>query len=122
MGHFGQAAQCLDPQSLHVDLFVRWIERAALDPAVTCLGILDQVVLVGVGRSGEPVSLQDRLPVPLDEAQIAAGPPVVSVGDDIKGGGVGAGTRIWIVLEPWYERGALRDLVRDLAIIALKFL
>src|SRR5262249_9191337 len=101
---------------------MRGIKRAAFNPAMTYFGILDQVILISVGRRCEPVSFQDRLPVPLDEIQIAAGPPVVRLTDDIQRSGVGARPRVRIVLEPRNQRRALRNLVRDLSILPLKFL
>src|SRR5215470_3889124 len=101
---------------------MRGIERAALDPSMAHARILNKPIAVTVRRGCEPVRFQDRLPVLLDETDIAAGPKVVPMSDDIQRCRVGAGPRIWIILEPGDERRALRNLMRYFAVFTLKLL
>ena len=71
-GQLLDAAQRLDPETLHVNLFVRRVERAALDPAVAEARVLDEAVAVRVGRRREAVGFEDRLPVGAQEFEVAA--------------------------------------------------
>src|SRR5438034_2439339 len=75
LGQARYASERLDPKALHVDLFVRRIERAAFHPAVPEVSVLDQTISIGVTRGCESISLHDRVPVFLYECQVAARSP-----------------------------------------------
>ena len=120
-GHLGKAARRLDPETLQVDLLVRWRERTAFHPAVADAAVVDKAVAVGVRCGGEGVGLDDGRPVLLEIGAIASCAPEIGVGDDIERRRIGARPCIRKVAEPRHERGALRNLVRDLAILTLEF-
>ena len=61
--HLFEAAQRLDPEALHVNLFVRRVERAALDPAVARARVFDEAVRVRVRSFGEAVGFEYGVPV-----------------------------------------------------------
>ena len=115
------AAGGSNPQPLQVHFFVGRIERASLDPAVPDGGVLDQPVAIGVRGGGKLIGLRDGRPRGRDERPIPRGVPVVRVRDHIQGRGIGAGPGIRILIEPRNQRCRLRDLVRNLAVGALKF-
>ena len=110
-------ARRLDPQSLQVDLFVRRIERAAFHPAVADVRVLDQAVAVGVGGRGEAIRLDDRRPRTRRGMRDRRWRASSRRGRSR----TAASHRRWPTRtetgEPRHERRALRDLVRDLAVL-----
>ena len=120
VGHLGERATGLDPHPLHVDLLVRRVESAALHPAVAEARVLHEAVAVGVGGRREAPGLEDRGPGLLEEGAVAGGAEVVAVHDHVERRGVGAVPGVGILGEPRHERGALRDLVGELAVVPLE--
>ena len=118
--HLGQAAARLDPRALHVDLFVRRVQGAALHPAVSELRVLHEAVAVRVRGGREAPRLDDGLPCLAYVGEVAGGAEAVGMGDDVERGGVGAVPGVRVVREPWDEGGALGDLVGDFSVGALE--
>ena len=108
------------PQTLQVHFLVRRVERAAFDPPMPYVRVLDEPVAVRVGRRGEPVRAHDRWPRLFQEFAIAARAPVIGVSDHVQRRRIGARPWVRIPIEPGHERRRLRDLVRNLSIGALE--
>src|SRR5262245_9272282 len=122
VGKLGNRSERFNPQTLHVDFFVRRIQRASFHPAVTKVGVFDQSVSIGVGRRCESIGFEYRFPVSLYELEIAAGSPVIPVSDNVQWRRIRACPGIAIVFEPGDQSCALRYLVWDLAIFSLVLL
>src|SRR3981081_2043855 len=76
--------------------------------------------LWGVGGTHELIPLPQAVPFLARKVEVAAARDVIVRRDDVERRGVGGGVAIRIVLEPIHETCALRNFVRDLAVVALE--
>src|SRR2546429_3314007 len=77
-------------------------------------------VLWVVGGTHELIRLPQAVPFLARKVEVAAARDVIVHRDNVDRRGVGGGVAVRIVLEPIHETCALRDFVRNLAVVALE--
>src|SRR5580700_8543096 len=115
----GERAQSFEAEAALVELRLHWKKRAAFDPTVAESEVLGKVLRV-VGGTHELIRLPQAVPFLAGKVEVAAARDVIVCRDEVERRGVGRGVAIGIVLEPIYETCALRDFVRNLAVVALE--
>ena len=115
-----RALQCRDPDSRQVNVLVdRRAQAPHLDRGQAPDRVLDDAVAIGLGAQAPlPGSAVGR-PEFLEQPVIAARAPVLVERQHPVGSRVGVVVGVGIGLEPVDVRSALRDLVGDLAVVAL---
>ena len=107
------------PQPALIQLRFNRKQRPALHPAMSNLKIARQALRI-VGGLQKLVRLPHAVPFLFGEFQVAALSHVIFNRDDIERRGVGGGVGVGISFEPVHEICALGNLVRQLAVVALK--
>src|SRR5438876_7578787 len=120
MGKIRERAERLDAEPGLIQLGFDREQRAAFDPAVPDAQVFRKTVLV-VGGAQELVGFPQARPVFFGERGVAAFDHVIVHGNEVEWRGIGGGVGIRIALEPVDKSGALRNFVRDLAVVALEF-
>src|SRR5262249_16737343 len=92
---------------------------ASFNPTMPEFGVFDEPIPISICSRSEPIGFEDRLPILLYELEIAARAPVIRVSDDVQRSRIRTRPGVTIVFEPPNQPGALRYLVRNLAVVAL---